>query len=117
MKNNNLIIEKSDQPAHKIYNMTRRFPKDELYGLTSQIRRAAISVPLNVIEGFARQSDKSYKQFLLISYGSLKETKYLLHFAMKEKLLKEKDYKELINTAEEIGKLLWNAIGRISKKN
>ncbi|PJB19449.1 four helix bundle protein, partial [Candidatus Falkowbacteria bacterium CG_4_9_14_3_um_filter_36_9] len=59
--------------------ITRSFPKDELYGITSQLRRAALSVILNYIEGYARKRDKVYKNFLEISYGSLKEAKYLLH--------------------------------------
>ncbi len=66
-----------------IYLITNKFPKFELYGITSQIRRSSVSVILNYIEGFARRtgsSCKTYRNFLRISYGSLKESKYLLFF-------------------------------------
>lgn len=112
----NLIVEKSDVLAHQVYKITQKFPKDEIYGIVSQLRRASLSIPLNTIEGYARNSDKSHKQFLLISYGSLKETKYLLNFCYKENLVSEKEYKELINIAEEVGKLLWSAISRMKVK-
>jgi four helix bundle protein len=112
----NLIIEKSDLLAHRVYEVTKDFPREEIYGITSQLRRASLSVPLNAVEGYARNSDKSHKQFLLISYGSLKETKYLLHFCLKEDLISENQYKELIFIAEEVGKLLWSAISRMKVK-
>ena len=56
--NNNPLIEKSDELAHLVYKITKDFPKEELYGLVSQIRRAAVSIPLNIIEGFARKGAK-----------------------------------------------------------
>lgn len=82
--NSNPLVKKSDKLAHLVYGITRSFPKEELYGLTSQLRRAALSVPLNIIEGFARRGSKDYRQFLHIAYGSLKEAKYLLYFAYQE---------------------------------
>jgi four helix bundle protein len=64
-----------------LYDLTRRFPKEELYGLTSQLRRAAAAVPTNIAEGSARESQKDYLHFLYIARGSLTETQYLLHLA------------------------------------
>ena len=72
-----------DKYAHSVYSATRDFSRQELFGITSQLRRSALSVILNYIEGFARRKKencKVYKNFLEISYGSLKESKYLLHF-------------------------------------
>ncbi|MEW6407450.1 MAG: four helix bundle protein [Patescibacteria group bacterium] len=66
--------------VNKVYNYTRNFPKEEIFGLTSQLRRAALSAILNYIEGYARQSKNSLRNFLEISYGSLKECKYLIYF-------------------------------------
>lgn len=60
-----------DKLAHLVYDITQSFPAEERYGLTSQVRRAAISVVLNYVEGYARQTPKQYKQFLDISYGSI----------------------------------------------
>lgn len=99
-----------DDYVHAVYRVTKNFPKDELYGVTSQIRRASLSVMLNYVEGFTRRKGdecKVYKNFLEISYGSLKESKYLLNFSLREKYLLEKDYKELLPVAEKIGAMLY----------
>lgn len=82
-----ILLKKADSYAHSVYELTKQLPKDELFGLTSQLRRAALSVPLNIIEGYARQSTKVQVQFLHVSYGSLKESQYLINFAVEEKLL------------------------------
>lgn len=82
---------KMDEFVHLVYQVSKDFPKDELYGVTSQLRRSALSVILNYIEGYVRNRDKVYKNFLEISYGSLKEAKYLLHFSLVEGYLVEKD--------------------------
>ena len=65
----------------EVYQHTRGFPSEERYGLTSQLRRAAMSVPTNVVEGSARESNNEYLQFLFIARASLKETEYLLLLA------------------------------------
>jgi len=103
------LKNKMDTFAHLIYRLTKTFPKEELFGITSQIRRAALSIILNYIEGFARQG-KTYNHFLDISYGSLKETKYLLHFSLIEKHLHETMYKEALTLAEEIGAMPWKTM-------
>jgi four helix bundle protein len=110
------LSEKADELAHLVYKVTKKFPKEELYGLTSQLRRAALSVPLNIVEGFARKGSRDYRQFLYIAYGSLKETKYLLNFAYKEGYLKEKEYGEISSLAEEVGKILWSSIKTLERK-
>ncbi|RZJ67151.1 MAG: four helix bundle protein [Flavobacterium sp.] len=62
----------------KIYELTKTFPKDEIYSLTSQLRRAAFSIPTNISEGCGRNSDKEFNHFLNIALGSANETEYLL---------------------------------------
>lgn len=101
---------KMDKYAHLIYEITRYFPKEELYGVTSQLRRAALSIILNYIEGFARQKKAVKQNFWEISYGSLKETKYLLQFSLVEKYLNKREYNKTIKLAEEIGAMLWRSI-------
>jgi len=101
---------KMDEYVHLVYKITRSFPKEELYGVTSQLRRAGLSTILNYIEGFARQRKAVKQNFWEISYGSLKESKYLLHFALVEKYLSQKDYEKAIKLAEEIGAMLWRSI-------
>ena len=108
---------KMDKYAHDVYRRTKNFPKEEIYGIVSQLRRSALSVVLNYIEGFARQKKAVKKNFWEISYGSLKESKYLLNFSLKESYLSEKEYKEIIKIAEEIGAMLWRAISSVKQDN
>lgn len=77
---------KMDKFVHLVYKISRDFPREKLYSLTSQVRRAALSIILNYIEGYARKKQKVCQNFLEISYDSLKETKYLLYFAHTEKV-------------------------------
>jgi four helix bundle protein len=102
-----------DEYVNKIYDYTETFPKTEVFGLTSQLRRSALSVILNYIEGYARRRSKVLLNFLETSYGSLKESKYLVYFSFRRKYLKEKEYKELIDLAEEIGAMLWGTINKL----
>jgi len=108
------LKKKMDEYVHFVYKITRKFPKEELFGTTSQIRRSALSVILNYIEGFAREGKKSYLNFLRNSYASLKESKYLLYFSFKENYLDEKDYEIGVKMAEEIGAMLWQTIRKIN---
>lgn len=93
-----------------IYKITKQFPREELYGVTSQKRRAAMSIILNYIEGYARRSGtscKTYTYFLKISFGSLKESKYLLFFSFDEQYIKKEEYQYGLNLNDKIGKMLW----------
>ncbi|OGE80524.1 MAG: hypothetical protein A2660_01505 [Candidatus Doudnabacteria bacterium RIFCSPHIGHO2_01_FULL_45_18] len=99
-----------DELAHLVYACSRNFPREELFGLTSQLRRAALSIILNYIEGYARIKDKVHKNFLEISYGSLKETQYLLEFSNREKYISEADYKNTSKLADDIGAMLWGIL-------
>ena len=93
------------------YKVSRELPKDELYGIVSQLRRSALSVILNYIEGYARKKKAVKQNFWEISYGSLKESKYLLYFAFTEKLFaNEHLYKQALLLADEIGAMLWSCL-------
>ena len=85
----------ADDLAVMVYESTRRFPKDELYGLTSQLRRAVSSVPANICEGSARGSDKDYLHFLHIARASLSEAQYFLHLAFRLGYLAESEHARL----------------------
>lgn len=108
---------KMDEYVHLVYFVTKKFPKDELFGSTSQLRRAALSVVLNFIEGYARQKMAVKRNFWEISYGSLKESKYLVDFAYKEQYLPREDYEKLTNLAEEIGAMLWRSLVPLTPEN
>jgi four helix bundle protein len=73
----------SDDLTIAVYERTRSFPREEIYGLTSQLRRAAYSVPANIVEGASRESKKDYLHFLYIARGSLSETQYFIHLAQR----------------------------------
>lgn len=104
------LKKKMDEYAHFVYRISKNFPREELFGTTSQLRRSALSVILNYIEGFARQRKAVKLNFWEISYGSLKESKYLLHFTLMEKYLNKADYQKALKLAEEIGAMLWQSI-------
>lgn len=104
---------KMDKYVHLIYKFTKNFPRNEIYGVTSQIRRASLSVILNYIEGYARKKHLVHKNFLEISFGSLKESKYLLHFSLIEEYLSKQEYREAIKLADEIGAMLWGTIKKL----
>ncbi|MFA4937288.1 MAG: four helix bundle protein [Patescibacteria group bacterium] len=106
----NQLKTKMDKYVHAVYTFTKSFPKDELYGVTSQLRRATLSVILNYIEGYARKKRAVCQNYWEISYGSLKESKYLVYFSYKENYLTKVDYSELIKLADEIGAMLWSAL-------
>ena len=74
-------FELADELVLEIYKITNKFPKEEIYGLTSQMRRAAISVPSNIVEGCARSSQVEYHRFLDIAFGSLRELHYQFSIA------------------------------------
>src|SRR5438876_3731586 len=76
----------ADDLTVSVYKRTRSFPKEEMYGLTSQLRRASYSVPANIVEGASRESKKDYLHFLYIARGSLSETQYFIHLAPRPEL-------------------------------
>lgn len=107
------LKDQMDKFAHLVYSFTKNFPKEELYGLTSQLRRASLSVVLNYIEGYARMRSKLHKNFLEISYGLLKEAKYLIDFAFTEQYLSKDDHDKAILLSEKIGAMLWGILRKI----
>lgn len=107
------VWQKSDELAKAVYLKTKNFPKEELYGITSQLRRAALSVPTNIVEGYARKGKKEFKQFLSIALGSLAETEYLLSFCFDLNFLDRDGYEELEVFRRETGCLLWKFFNSI----
>lgn len=103
-----IVWQKADELAIEVYKATRNFPKEEIYGLTSQIRRAALSIPTNIVEGYARKGDKELARFVNIAIGSMAETEYLLDFAKRLGYFKEKEYEKIEELRKEVGKLLWS---------
>ena len=101
-----IIFQKADKLAYEIYKLTQSFPKNEMFGLTSQLRRAALSIPTNIVEGHARKSKKEFRQFINISLGSLAETEYLFNFSKRlgyHTVSSDTEY-----LLEEVGRVLWS---------
>ena len=99
--------QKGDELAYQVYAATREYPGDEVYALTSQLRRAALSVPTNIAEGYGRKSRKELGQFLRIAPGSLSEVECLLDFSRRLGYLTPSAARQLQDLRTETGKLLW----------
>jgi len=107
------------QSAHEfavaVYGVTKSFPKSELYGLTSQIRRAAFSVPANIAEGSFKRGSAEFRRFLDIALGSFAEVSYALRFARDVGLLDATDHERLETLRARVGKLTWGLYAAIAK--
>jgi four helix bundle protein len=99
--------QKANELAFEIYQATKDFPNDERYGMISQLRRSALSIPTNLVEGLGRQGKKELKQFSNIALGSLAETEYLLEFSQRLGYLNQDTYNHLDSLRNEVGKILW----------
>lgn len=98
-----------------IYGHTLDFPKDEQFGLSSQIRRASTSVPLNIAEGWGRGSDKSFANFLKIARASLFEVDTILEIGSRLKYIKNEDLNILQKEVEELGKMINGFLKKLEK--
>ena len=101
------VYEKSYRAALAIYKMTERFPKEEIYGITSQLRRAALSIPLNIAEGYAKKdSQAEFKRFVSMALGSSDECQVLLNFVKDLGYIEEEMYQKAKAEYEETSKML-----------
>ena len=102
-----LIWQKGIIIVIQVYKLTQSFPKDEIYALTSQLKRASVSVPSNIAEGFGRQTDKSFNHFLNISRGSLNEIETQLIIAKELGFIQDENlYNDLLSIIEEESKMI-----------
>lgn len=106
----------ADDIAVRVYGLTAGFPKDEQYGLTSQIRRSAVSVPSNIVEGCSRDSQADFVRFLYIAFGSLKELHYQLDLSKRLGFLLKQDLASTIKKIIEAEKVL-NGLIRVVRKD
>ena len=98
------------------YKMTEAFPKEEKFGLTSQIRRAAVSIPANIAEGAARKSDKEFLQFLSIAQGSASEVETEMLIAHRLGYLAKQEYELMEASLDDIGRMLTGLSNHLKRK-
>jgi len=108
--------QKAHELTLKIYKTTKAFPKDERYGLTSQIRRAALSIPCNIAEGCARSTDADFARFLDIAIGSASEVECQLLLAKDLEYLKKTESDELLEQVMRVKRMLAKFIATLRKK-
>ena len=97
----------------EIYQLTKSFPKEELYGITSQMRRAAYSIPSNIVEGCGRESAAEFRRFLIISQGSASELEYFTILSHDLNYIESEIFKVILNKVNKIRRSLNNLINKI----
>ena len=109
-----VVWQKSIDLVAEIYRLVKKLPKEELYALSNQMRRAAVSIPSNVAEGKNRSSDKEFVRFLYMARGSLAEIESQLFICVKLDYLEESDTKIAFELCDEVGKILNRMISKLS---
>ena len=115
-----IVWQKGIELVNDVYFITKSFPKDEIFGLTNQLRRASVSIPANIAEGWGRNSTKNYIQFIRIACGSLYELETLLVIARNQKYLDETIKATFTGKIDELGKMpnkLQNSLNSHTDKN
>ena len=110
-----LVWQKAMSLAQEIYEATRRFPKEEMFGLTSQTRRAAVSIAANIAEGYGRGTRASYVNFLRVARGSLLELETHIELAGRIEMVHASEATDLLDKTDELGRMLHGLIAKISK--
>jgi four helix bundle protein len=101
-----IVWQKGMDFVEAVYKRTSQFPREDIYGLTSQLRRAAVSIPANIAEGQGRRSSRDFRRFLAIAYGSLREAETHILIAERLNYLAASEKKSLMAVTAEIGRLL-----------
>ena len=109
-----IVWQKSMNLVEKVYNLTLMFPKEEKYGLTSQIQRSAVSIPSNISEGAGRNSNKEFRNFLGIANGSINELSTQLELSLRIGYLKVNELEEVFKLINEIQKINFTLIRKFS---
>lgn len=109
-----IVWQKSMDLVEEIYKVLEDFPKAELYGLTSQLKRSAVSIPSNISEGSRRGTKKDFKNFLIVAYGSGAELETQLEVSKRLNFINNRDYKGIVSLLEEVMKMLNKMIGNMN---
>ena len=112
-----LFWEKAHQLTLDVYTNTTSFPKDELFGLVSQMKRSSSSIPTNIAEGCGRNSDKDFCRFLFVAFGSANELEYQILLGMDLNFIENENAQKLLSQVEEVKKMLNGLITKLSAKS
>ncbi len=111
------VYKKAYRQALNVYELTKKFPKDEAYGLTSQIRRASVGIPLCIAEGYGKhETGKELLRFLSMARGSSAETEVLLDFAKDFGYIAEEEHRVAMELQEEVGRMLTGLMKSIASR-
>jgi four helix bundle protein len=108
-----IVWRKAHENALTVYKLTKTFPKEEQYGVISQLRRASVSIPTNIAEGCGKFTQKDFTNFLQISFGSSHEVEYLILLSFELKYLNNTDYENLNKTINEVKAMLIALIKKV----
>lgn len=111
------IWEKAMNITKKTYKISKKLPKEETYGLTSQMRRSAVSIPSNIAEGSQRKTDKDFANFISIAKGSLVEMETQLILSKELEFLNENELIDLFKSISELDKMLYSFYQRLTNKS
>ena len=112
------VYERSYKAGLAVYRMTRTYPKEEIYAMTDQMRRASVSIPLNIAEGYAkRSSQEEFRRFLLMAIGSSNEMSVLIEYSKDLGYMSEEQYVKASKEYDEIGRMLNSLIKAVGKGN
>lgn len=110
------VWQKAIELAEQVYSISKAFPREEQYGLTSQMRRCAVSVAANIAEGYGRDSDGSFVQFLRVSQGSVKELETLVIIGQRVGVVDHAAANSLLSAGDEIGRMLRALISTVGAR-
>ena len=111
-----LAWKTAHQLALDVYRLTEQWPRSELYGLTAQARRAALSIPTNIAEGVAKSGPREFRRFLDVSIGSASELSYLFLFARDRGLIPIGEWEKLDSKRNRVGQLVWRLYRSIQQR-
>ncbi len=112
-----LVWQRAMDLTEAVYALTKSFPREEVYGLTSQLRRAAVSVPSNIAEGHGRHTTREYLNYLSIARGSLNEVETQIFLAQRLAYISESQLSRLLSQSSEVGRLLAGLINALSNRH
>ena len=113
---NLLVWQKGHLLTLEVYNITKAFPSHEMYGLTSQLRRASTSIPTNLSEGTGKLTDLDFRRYVSIAFGSSNEVEYLIYLAYNLEYMTEAEFEKLDTLSKEVKKMLSGLIDKLGKQ-